>query len=56
VEGLRWEGFGDLRYDGDVEEGGEAGTVVGDVFVLVCVGWVVRMGCLVEEVGGWIDF
>jgi hypothetical protein len=38
VQGLRWKGFGDLGYDGDVEEGGEAGAVVGDVFVLVCLG------------------
>jgi hypothetical protein len=50
VEGLRWEGFGDLGYDGDVEEGGEAGAVVGYVFVFVCVGWVVRkLGLMVVE-------
>jgi hypothetical protein len=35
VEGLRGKGFGDFGYDGDVEEGGEAGAVVGDVFVFV---------------------
>ena len=34
-EGVWGEGRGDFSYDGDAEEGCEAGAVVGDVFVFV---------------------
>jgi hypothetical protein len=53
-EGVWGEGRGDVCYDGDAEEGCEAGAVVGDVFVFV---WeVVVRGVRVVWMDGEMDF